>query len=108
MPFFEGEFCPILPIFAHFCHESAIISRFGPKLARQAKIILDLEAGARDKLGFEESNVFVKNIAMTNRHRTEAMIVPDDRAFGTGRSRDSLRNRRRAECRADRFEERKT
>ena len=45
---------------------------------------------------------------MAHRHRTDATIVPDDRAFGICRSRDSLRNRRRAECRADLIEEMKT
>ena len=94
--------------FAHFCHESARISRFGPKLACQAKIFLDLEAGARHKLGFEESNMFVKDIAMTNRHRTEDEIVADDRASGTRPSRSAHRNRRRAESRADLIEEMKT
>ena len=45
---------------------------------------------------------------MANRHRTDATTVPDDRTFGIRRSWDSLRNCRRAECRADLVEEMKT
>lgn len=52
--------------------------------------------------------MFVKEIDMTNRQRTEAKIVPDGRPAGTCPSRPVLRNRRRASGRADIFEERKT
>ena len=45
---------------------------------------------------------------MSNRHRTEATAPPDDRAFGICQSRSVLRNRLRAECRADLIEEMKT
>ena len=62
----------------------------------------------RHELGFIKSIMVVKDIAMTNRHRTEAEIVLDDRAFGTRPSRSVLRNRRRAESRADIIEEMKT
>ena len=45
---------------------------------------------------------------MTNRHRTEATTVPDDRASGTCPSRPVMRIRRRAEGRADIIEEKKS
>ena len=63
---------------------------------------------ARGINGFQESNMFVKEIAMTNRQRTEAKIVRDGRATGACPSRPVLRNRRRASDRADIIEERKT
>ena len=58
--------------------------------------------------GFRESNMFVKEIAMTNRLRTEAKVLPDGRATGACPSRPVIRNRRRASGRADIIEERKT
>ena len=69
--------------------------------------MLDLEVDSENN-GFRESNMFVKEIDMTNRQRTEAKIVPDGRSAGTCPSRPVLRNRRRASGRADIIEERKT
>ena len=45
---------------------------------------------------------------MANRHRTDATTIPDYRAFGICRFRDTLRNRRWAEYRAGLIEEMKT
>ena len=63
---------------------------------------------ARGINGFRESNMYVKEIAMTNRQRTEEKIVPDGRATGARPSRPVLRNRRRTSGRAVIIEERKT
>ena len=93
--------------FDRFGLESAKIRRFGQMLARHVEKTLDLEVGAGEN-GFRESNMFVKEIDMTNRQRTEVKIVHDGRATGACPSRPVLRNRRRASGRADIIEERKT
>ena len=92
---------------AHFGQEPADFCRFRVKIACQVKKILTWSL-AWAKNGFRESNVFVKEIAMTNRQRAKAKIVADGRATGARPSRPVLRNRRRASGRADIIEERKT
>lgn len=91
----------------HLGQESADFCRFRVKIEFQIKNILTWRL-AWGINGFRESNVFVKEIAMTNRQRTEAKIVPDGRATGACPPRPVFRNRRRAQGRADIFEERKT
>jgi len=59
------------------------------------------------KFRYNESLTNGKEIAMTNRHRAEATIASDKRAFGTCPSRRAHRDRRRAACPAGVIEERK-
>ena len=59
------------------------------------------------KSRYSESLTNGKEIAMTNRHRAEATIASDKRAFETCPSRRAHRFRRRASGPAGIFEERK-